>query len=172
MAKFHTSQARQPVADPEPGSVRRRIGGCPLRVEFGDSARLHRRFLAQASFWIPVQPWSGSCLRWRDARVRWVRPCRRQPVRSGQVRARGSINSGATVAPASPAGKVGVTACQGHFEGGSGSCDTWTCHRTCHRRFPRVRRGGVDGSHRSPPSSPVTVDLSQKSPHRWRALII
>ena len=142
---------------------------CPLRVEFGDSARLHRRFLAQASFRIPVQPWSGSCLRWRDARVRWVRPCRRQPVRSGQVRARGSINSGATVAPASPAGKVGVTACQGHFEGGSGSCDTWTCHRTCHRPFRR-RQGRAD--HRPPEvtlNPAVTVVLSQKSPHRWRA---
>ena len=99
-------------------------------------------------------------------------PCRRQPVRSGQVRLRGSIDSGAAVAPASPAGKVGVTVCQGHFEGGSGSCDTWTCHRTCHRRFPCVGRGGVYGSHRSPPTGPVTVDLSQKSPHRWRALII
>ena len=144
----------------------------PDWVESGDSARWHRRFRAKASFWILIQPCPGSCLWRRDARVRLVQPCRRQPVRSGQVRQSGSIDSGATVAPTPPAGTVGVTACQGHFEGGSGSCDTWTCHRTCHRRFPRVRRGGVDGSHRSPPTSPVTVDLSQKSPHRWRALII
>ena len=144
----------------------------PDWVESGDSARWHRRFRAKASFWILIQPCPGSCLWRRDARVRLVQPCRRQPVRSGQVRQSGSIDSGATVAPTPPAGTVGVTACQGHFEGGSGSCDTWTCHRTCHRRFPRVRRGGVYGSHRSPPTGPVTVDLSQKSPHRWRALII
>ena len=96
-------------------------------------------------------------------------PCRRQPVRSGQVRLRGSIDSGAAVAPASPAGKVGVTVCQGHFEGGSGSCDTWTCHRTCHRPFRR-RQGRAD--HRPPEvtlNPAVTVVLSQKSPHRWRA---